>query len=224
MKMINNLFSIFDPSSSILSSIWISIFIPLIIIFQIKNKLKRKINILIKNFIGEISKEVKPLIGNTKFKGIELIFLSIFLLLILRNIIALTPFTFTPTAHMIISFPTAIIFWLRFILYGWINNTKNIIAHTLPNGTPIILINFMVLIELTRNVIRPLTLSIRLSANIVAGHLLLSLLRNFSLLNKINLLIISPILLILRILEIGVALIQAYVFITLLTLYSTEIH
>jgi hypothetical protein len=60
--------------------------------------------------IREISKEIKPLLGNLKFKGIKIILLSIFITLRLRNIIALTPFSFTPTAHMIISFPTAILF------------------------------------------------------------------------------------------------------------------
>jgi len=82
----------------------------------------------------------------------------------------------------------------------------------------------MVLIEIVRNIIRPITLSVRLSANIVAGHLLIRLLGNFSLISKTNLLSSSITLLALTGLEIGVALIQAYVFITLITLYSTEIH
>jgi F-type H+-transporting ATPase subunit a len=81
-----------------------------------------------------------------------------------------------------------------------------------------------VLIELISNIIRPITLSVRLSANIVAGHLLISLLGNFSLISTTNIIISSSVLLMLRILEIAVSIIQAYVFITLITLYSTEIH
>lgn len=97
-------------------------------------------------------------------------------------------------------------------------------AHLVPIGTPLLLMNFMVLIEIVSNIIRPITLSVRLCANIVAGHLLLRLLRNFSLI-RINHIIYSFLgLIILGVLEIAVALIQGYVFITLISLYSTEIH
>jgi F-type H+-transporting ATPase subunit a len=104
------------------------------------------------------------------------------------------------------------------------NNSKSIMAHLVPIGTPFLLINFMVLIEVVSNVIRPLTLSVRLCANMVAGHLLLRLLRNFSL-NGFNHILYSFLgLIILGVLEMAVALIQGYVFITLVSLYSTEIH
>src|SRR5579863_8606542 len=94
-----------------------------------------------------------------------------------------------------------------------------------PSGTPTILMFFMVLIELVRNIIRPLTLSVRLSANIIAGHLLICLLGNF-LIQFISisssLILIVPVLL--SFLELGVSIIQAYVIMTLITLYVTEIH
>jgi len=222
--MINNLFSIFDPSSFQIRTAWLIIFIPTFIFIQNKNKLNTKWNNIKNIILSEIKKEIKPLLRNINKKGIISLLIIIFIIIILINILALIPFNFTPTAHIIISFPLAITFWVRFMLYGWIQNTKNIIAHTVPTGTPIILINFIVIIEIIRNIIRPLTLAIRLSANIVAGHLLLRLLSNFSLIRTINLLNILPLLRILSILEVGVSLIQAYVFITLITLYSTEIH
>jgi F-type H+-transporting ATPase subunit a len=93
-----------------------------------------------------------------------------------------------------------------------------------PNGTPAILIPFIVLIETIRNIIRPGTLAVRLTANIIAGHLLLVLLGNqgpsasFSILSV--LLVIQILLLTL---ERAVALIQAYVFAVLTTLYSREV-
>jgi F-type H+-transporting ATPase subunit a len=108
--------------------------------------------------------------------------------------------------------------------FGWVKNTNHILAHLVPQGTPGALINFMVLIELVSNLIRPITLCVRLTANIIAGHLLISLLGNA--LVRISLtgtafLLIIPIML--TILEAAVACIQAYVFITLITLYTTEI-
>jgi F-type H+-transporting ATPase subunit a len=86
------------------------------------------------------------------------------------------------------------------------------------------LINFIVIIELVRNIIRPITLSVRLCANIVAGHLLLRLLRNFSITSFTLFTISFSGIVILGLLEIAVALIQSYVFITLSSLYATEIH
>jgi F-type H+-transporting ATPase subunit a len=103
-------------------------------------------------------------------------------------------------------------------------NAKSIIAHLLPLGTPPILIPIIVFIELVRQIIRPITLAVRLTANIVAGHLLIRLLGSFSLTSISISIIRSPLIIALTFLEICVSAIQAFVFITLLTLYSTEIN
>jgi F-type H+-transporting ATPase subunit a len=96
-------------------------------------------------------------------------------------------------------------------------------AHLVPIRTPGILIPFIVIIERVRRVIRPLTLAVRLSANIIAGHLLITLLGNQ--LASFNILaIIVPAELLLVSLEIAVSLIQAYVFSTLMTLYVREVR
>jgi F-type H+-transporting ATPase subunit a len=94
-----------------------------------------------------------------------------------------------------------------------------------PQGTPGVLIPFIVCIETIRNVIRPGTLAVRLTANIIAGHLLMTLLGNTgprirSLLLRI--LIITQILLLT--LESAVSIIQSYVFAVLSTLYSREVN
>lgn len=96
-------------------------------------------------------------------------------------------------------------------------------AHLVPQGTPGLLLVFMVLVERIRNLIRPLTLSVRLGANIIAGHLLLVLLGGLC--SGIGLrgvvVIIGQI--VLLILEVAVAFIQSYVFVTLLVLYFGEV-
>src|SRR5438132_1982483 len=95
------------------------------------------------------------------------------------------------------------------------------LTHLVPKGTPSMLISFMVCIETTRNIIRPITLSVRLTANMIAGHLILRLLGGLS-----NTTVALPFIilaqLILVSLEIAVSVIQAYVFTVLLTLYSSE--
>lgn len=90
-----------------------------------------------------------------------------------------------------------------------------------PNGTPLVLIPFIVLIESIRIAIRPITLSVRLTANIVAGHLLLRLCGDgFESVLSISLLFVCQTILI--VLEVAVAAIQAYVFTVLVALYSKE--
>jgi F-type H+-transporting ATPase subunit a len=94
-------------------------------------------------------------------------------------------------------------------------------AHIVPSGAPNTLIPILVLIELIRNIIRPITLSVRLSANIIAGHLLISLLGETSSLASLPLTFTMIIMLL--VLEIAVALIQAYVFTILISIYSSEV-
>ena len=93
----------------------------------------------------------------------------------------------------------------------------------MPAGTPTVLQPFIVLIELISNIIRPLTLRIRLIANIIAGHLLLTLLGRINQ-RFIQLIIIIIGILLILCLELGVAFIQAYVFVILSSLYLTEVN
>jgi len=98
------------------------------------------------------------------------------------------------------------------------------LAHLVPQSTPGALMPFMVVIETIRNIIRPLTLAVRLMANMVAGHLLITLLGNQTTLTS-GLIFLSLILtqIILLTLESAVAIIQSYVFAVLSTLYAREI-
>lgn len=115
--------------------------------------------------------------------------------------------------------------WLGRIIFSLIYQYNNIIAHLVPIGTPNILIPVIVIIETVRRVIRPGTLSIRLAANIVAGHLLLTLIGSQGIiLNNIFLILLILGLILLIILEIAVACIQSYVFIVLNSLYLSELR
>jgi len=104
-------------------------------------------------------------------------------------------------------------------------NPSMFLAHLAPLGTPKPLIPFMVLIELVRSLMRPLTLAVRLAANIVAGHLLLVLARGpMPGLGVGALLVVLRGLSALVVLELGVAFIQSYVFIRLTSLYVGEVQ
>jgi F-type H+-transporting ATPase subunit a len=120
----------------------------------------------------------------------------------------LSPFHFTSLNSIIL------------LLFGLIKNTNHIFEHPVPQGTPTILIPFIVIIETISNLIRPGTLAVRLTANIIAGHQLLTLLGNNgpSIRHTILTVLITAQILLL-ILEAAVALIQSYVFAILRTLY-----
>jgi len=105
------------------------------------------------------------------------------------------------------------------------NQYNRLFAHLVPRGTPVALIPVIVIIETVRNVIRPGTLSIRLAANMVAGHLLLTLLGSQGP-TAGGLIILGLIvrLILLLCLELAVACIQAYVFTILRSLYLNELR
>lgn len=221
--MITNLFSSFDPISSTfnIQLNWIAIFLFLIVFYPIYWITNSKSSILYSELTSYITKEFIPLFKSYK----NIIFFNVlFLFILINNIFGLIPYTFTRTAHIAITLSIAFTIWLIFILYGWINNTNHIFAHLVPLGTPIILIPFIVLIESIRNIIRPITLSVRLAANLTAGHLLLILLGERIVNNRILIVITITIAQFTLItLEAAVAVIQAYVFATLSTLYASEV-
>lgn len=224
--MITNLFSSFDPSASFnLSLNWLRTFLGLLFIPPIFWLIPSRYNFLWVKIILTLHQEFKVLIGNNSIKGRTLIFISLFSIIVFNNFLGLFPYIFTRTRHLILTLTLALPLWLRFILYGWINNTIHIFAHLVPQGTPPALIAFIVIIETIRNVIRPGTLAVRLAANIIAGHLLITLLGNTgSNLSFIILRILLITQILLLILESAVAIIQSYVFAVLSTLYSREIN
>lgn len=223
--MIANLFSSFDPATNFnLSLNWLRSLIGILIIPSIFWLIPSRLNILWINIIITLHKEYKILIRNFNIKGRTLIFVSLFSFILFNNFLGLFPYIFTRTRHLILTLTLALPLWLRFIIYGWINNTTHILAHLVPQGTPPVLIPFIVCIETIRNIIRPGTLAVRLSANIIAGHLLITLLGNTGPTIPtilVRILIIVQILLL--VLESAVAIIQSYVFAVLRTLYSREV-
>jgi len=224
--MITNLFSVFDPISSIinLSLNWLSTFLGLIFIPVLYWIIPSRWSLLWFKVLDTLHKEFKILLANSPV-GRTIIFVTLFSLIVFNNRLGLLPYIFTRTSHLTITLSLSMPLWVAFILYGWINHTQHIFAHLVPQGTPGPLIPFIVLIETIRNVIRPGTLAVRLAANIIAGHLLLTLLGRTGpslSISLVILLLISQILLLT--LEAAVAVIQSYVFAVLRTLYAREVN
>nr|AQT00792.1 ATP synthase F0 subunit 6 [Aepyornis sp.]WBR78943.1 ATP synthase F0 subunit 6 [Aepyornis maximus]WBR78995.1 ATP synthase F0 subunit 6 [Aepyornis maximus] len=155
-----------------------------------------------------------------------LILSSLMTFLLLINLLGLLPYTFTPTTQLSMNMALAFPLWLATLLTGLRNQPSISLAHLLPEGTPTPLIPALILIETTSLLIRPLALGVRLTANLTAGHLLIQLISTATMallpiMPTISMLTVS-ILLLLTILELAVAMIQAYVFVLLLSLYLQE--
>nr|AMH85608.1 ATP synthase F0 subunit 6 [Pseudogriphoneura sp. ACMJ-2016] len=225
--MMTNLFSVFDPLSSIfnLSLNWMSTFIGILIIPSIFWFIPSRHHIFWNNIMLTLHKEFKTLLGPTGHNGSTFIFVSLFSLILFNNFMGLFPYIFTSTSHLTLTLTLAFPLWLSFMIYGWINHTQHMFAHLVPQGTPTILMPFMVCIESISNIIRPGTLAVRLAANMIAGHLLLTLLGNTG--PSMSYIMVSLLLfgqIALLILESAVAIIQSYVFAVLSTLYSSEVN
>nr|AQS27670.1 ATP6 [Campethera notata]AQS27710.1 ATP6 [Campethera notata] len=175
--------------------------------------------------IGLITKQLlTPLNKNGHKWALILTSLMIFLLSI--NLLGLLPYTFTPTTQLSMNMALAFPLWLATLLTGLRNQPSASLGHLLPEGTPTPLIPALILIETTSLLIRPLALGVRLTANLTAGHLLIQLISTattalLSIMPAISILT-TIILLLLTILETAVAMIQAYVFVLLLSLYLQE--
>lgn len=224
--MITNLFSVFDPLSSVigLSLNWVSTFAGLIFIPVLYWIMPSRWSLLWSKVLTTLHKEFKILLASSPV-GSTIIFVTLFSLIVFNNSLGLFPYIFTSTSHLVVTLSLSLPLWVGFMLYGWINHTQHMFAHLVPQGTPGPLIPFIVLIETIRNVIRPGTLAVRLAANIIAGHLLLTLLGRTGPSLSASLLaflVISQILLL--ILEAAVAVIQSYVFAVLRTLYAREVN
>nr|AOA60262.1 ATPase subunit 6 [Pseudomugil reticulatus] len=151
---------------------------------------------------------------------------SLMLFLISLNMLGLLPYTFTPTTQLSLNMAFAVPLWLATVIMGMRSQPTRALGHLLPEGTPTPLIPVLIIIETISLFIRPLALGVRLTANLTAGHLLIQLIATaaFVLLPLMPMIAItaSILLFLLTLLEIAVAMIQAYVFVLLLSLYLQE--
>nr|YP_009020435.1 ATP synthase F0 subunit 6 [Pastinachus ater]CDN85524.1 ATP synthase F0 subunit 6 [Pastinachus ater] len=151
---------------------------------------------------------------------------ALMLFLITINLLGLLPYTFTPTTQLSLNMAFALPLWLTTVLIGMLNQPTIALGHFLPEGTPTPLVPVLIIIETISLFIRPLALGVRLTANLTAGHLLMQLIATaafvlISIMPSVAF-ITSLVLFLLTVLEVAVAMIQAYVFVLLLSLYLQE--
>nr|ALU86071.1 ATP synthase F0 subunit 6 [Rastrelliger kanagurta] len=155
-----------------------------------------------------------------------LLLTSLMVFLISLNMLGLLPYTFTPTTQLSLNMGLAVPLWLATVLIGMRNQPTESLGHLLPEGTPTLLIPVLIIIETISLFIRPLALGVRLTANLTAGHLLIQLIAKAAAvllpLMPTVAILTGILLFLLTLLEVAVAMIQAYVFVLLLSLYLQE--
>lgn len=221
--MTQNLFTIFNTPVilGIPLAVLIIIF-PSILILPPNNTINNRFS-SIQQWLIQLTLKQIIIIHSTTGRTWSLMLLTLITFISLNNLLGLTPYAFTPTTQLSINIGIAIPLWIATVLIGLRLKTKTSLAHFLPQGTPTLLIPMLIIIETISLFIQPVALAVRLTANITAGHLLMHLLGTASLtLLSIYLsssLVTIIVIILLITLELGVALIQAYVFTLLVSLY-----
>lgn len=222
-KMNENLFASFTTPMIIGVPIVVLIIIFPSILFPSPNRLINNRLATVQQWLIQLVSKYILSIHNYKGQTWALILMSLILFIGSTNLLGLLPHSFTPTTQLSINLGMAIPLWAGTVVIGFRHKTKASLAHFLPQGTPLPLIPMLVIIETISLFIQPVALAVRLTANITAGHLLIHLIGGATLvlinINPVTALITFIILILLTILELAVALIQAYIFTLLVSLY-----
>nr|BBQ05088.1 ATPase 6 [Cipangopaludina japonica] len=227
--MLVDIFSTFDDHNQVFMSLYILLWILSLIIILLfssmlwltNTSLIMMMNMLKSVISGQIFRSFGFYLG-----GFVSLIVTLFLFLVLMNINGLVPYVFSTTSHLAMSFSLGFPLWLALILSSFLYNMKFFIALLLPMGAPSLLNPFLIIIETVSISVRPITLSIRLIANMSAGHIVLALMGNY-LMSSIfasffSIIVLVFIQVIYTVFEFGISLIQAYIFCLLITLYSDD--
>jgi len=145
---------------------------------------------------------------------------TLFMFILFSNLLGMLPYSFTTTSHIIVTFSMAAVVFIGVTIIGFAKNGARFLRLFVPSGVPFILLLILVPIEIISYFVRPFSLSIRLFANMMAGHTMLKVFGGFVI--SLGLYLgWAPLLFIVALtgLEIGIAMLQAYVFTILSCLY-----
>lgn len=173
-----------------------------------------------------ISRMLFDNIGEKKGQFFFVYVFTLFLFILTSNLIGLVPYSFTITSHLIVTFSLSIMSFIAINIICIREHGINILSLFFPAGSPLALALLLIPIEIVSYIFRPISLSVRLFANMMAGHTLLKVIAGFawSMMKASGFLLIAHIiplitLVILMGLELAVAFIQTYVFIILINIY-----
>lgn len=166
---------------------------------------------VLENNIGKEGKKFTPLL------------FCIFLFILFCNLLGLVPYSYAATSQIIVTFFIAIIIFIVVVVTGFIKQGSHFLRIFLPGGTPLWLAPLLIIIELFAFLARPVSLSLRLAANIIAGHILTKVIAGFCVMLPIYFKFVPlPLLVIIMGFEFFVAILQAYIFAVLSSVYLKD--
>ena len=175
-----------------------------------------------------VANTIQSTAGTEGMKFLPLVF-TLFMFILVANVIGLVPYAFTVTSHIIITASLALLVFFTVIIYGFWKNGLHFFKLFVPSGIPIYILPLIVFIEVLSFLSRPISHSVRLFANMLAGHITLKVFASFvTLLGGLGIAgwlgAVLPLALVVALtaLELLVAFLQAYVFAILTCIYLND--
>jgi len=211
----------FTNSSLFMSLTIISVIMLLLISIKNQSLIPSRLQSISEIFYEFISNMVSDNIGDKGRKFFPLIF-TLFTFLLFGNMLGMLPYSFTFTSHIIVTFVLAMFVFLLVTLLGIFIHGFKFFGLFIPKGVPMIMLPLMIPIEIISYLSRPISLSVRLFANMMAGHTMLKIFAGFIV--PLGIFGIAPLMVdvALTALEVLIAFLQAYVFTILTCLYLNE--
>ena len=168
-----------------------------------------------------IANMIRENVGAEGRKYFPFIF-TLFMFILVGNLLGMIPFAYTFTSQIIVTFVMAATIFVGVTVIGLIRHGLHFFSLFVPSGTPLILAPLLIPIEIISYFVRPVSLSVRLFANMMAGHTMMKVFGGFTVL--LGVLGVAPIILLVALtgFEIMVAVLQAYVFTVLTCLYLND--
>jgi F-type H+-transporting ATPase subunit a len=183
--------------------------------------------------VGEIAYEfianmMRDILGEAGRPFFPFVF-TLFMFILAANMLGMLPYAFTVTSHIIVTFALAAVVFVGATVVGFIKHGAHYLRLFVPSGVPVVLLPLLVVIEVISYFVRPLSLSVRLFANMMAGHTMLKVFAGFVVMFGVAgaawmPLGLAPFLLLIGLtgLEILIAFLQAYVFAVLTCIYLND--
>ena len=165
---------------------------------------------------------LRDTVGSEGRKYFPIVF-TLFMFVLLGNLLGMVPYSFTFTSHIVVTFAMAIVIFVFVTILGFVKHGMHFFSFFAPPGTPVVMLPLLVPIEIISYLSRPISLSVRLFANMLAGHTLIKVIAGF--IPALGVIFgVLPLALVVALtgLEILIAFLQAYVFAILTCLYIND--
>jgi F-type H+-transporting ATPase subunit a len=168
-----------------------------------------------------VAKVITDVTGEAGLKYFPFIF-TLFMFILFSNLLGLMPYSFTTTSHIAVTFALALVIFIGVTIIGFVQHGLHFFSLFCPKGTPTVIAPVLILIEIFAYFIRPVSLSVRLAANMLAGHTMLKVFAGFVVSMGFFGVVPLSFMVALNGFEIFVALLQAYVFTILTCVYLND--